>query len=308
MDGIKLKLRQTLTFIALMLLSLIALMLGLQFFPVDDGVSVGMLKLLQLLQSALVFIVPALLWSKIFTGTMFEGLWLQNRPKTKDVCLVVLLMIVAVPAINFLGWLNSQISLPAFMEETEQWMQQLERQAEEMTFKLLSGTDVTDLLVNLLVIALVPAIGEEMTFRGVLMHIFTNKTTPAIDKPFTTVSMSDSTNGRAYYHISIWVCAIIFSFIHFQFYGFFPRMFIGALFGYLLFYSGSLWLPVAAHFTNNAIVVLTTYIYQVSTGKPLEEMQDLGTASTWWVGLVSLVVAFCGFYLLLRPKKKNLVK
>ena len=289
MEDIKFKLRQTLTFIGLMLGMLVLMMLLSLLLPSGSELSAGYMKLMQMLQTIMLFIVPALLWSKFYTNTYFSGLWLNRRLKSGDAIIVVLLMLVGVPAINMLGWLNSQITLPAFMADIEEWMQQLEQKAQEMTFILLSGTRVSDLLVNLFVIALLPAIGEEMTFRGVLMHICINRN-PQTGKPANP-------------HIAIWVCAIIFSFIHFQFYGFIPRMLVGALFGYLLWYSGSLWLPIVAHFTNNAVVVLTTYIYQLSTDKPLEEMQDFGTEHTWWVGLICLVVSFSGFYLLLRPKK-----
>ncbi len=289
MDNTKFKFKQMLSFIAFMLLSVIVLMIVLLFFPVGEQTSVAQLKLLQLVQSISLFIIPAFLWSFYYTKSFTKGLFMNNMPKLKDVCLVVVLMLTAEPAINFLGWLNQQISLPPFMADVEIWMQQLETEAEQMTLKLLQGNSIGDLLVNLFVIAFVPALGEEMTFRGVLMQIFT---------------IRNSQKQTKFNHSAIWMCAIIFSFIHFQFYGFIPRMLIGALFGYLLFYSGSLWLPIIAHFTNNATVVIITYIYQISSGKPLSEMQDMGTENTWWVGLISLFVAFIGFYLLLRSQRK----
>ena len=289
-ENIKLKLRQTLSLIGLMLLSLTVLMVALCVVPIGSDLSVEMLKLLQLLQSIVIFILPALFWSKLYTGSLLKGLYLLNKPKMKDVWIVIVLMFVAVPAINLMGYLNSQIEFPAFMADMEKWMQQLEQNAKELTFKLLGGTCVGDFFFNLFVIALIPALGEEMTFRGVLIQIF---------------SSNNRKNKASYPHIAVWTCAVIFSLIHFQFYGFVPRMLIGALFGYLLCYSGSLWLPIVAHFANNAIVVATSYIYQISTNKPLSEMKDLGTEHTWWIGLICFILASLGFYLLLTPKKNE---
>jgi membrane protease YdiL (CAAX protease family) len=133
-----------------------------------------------------------------------------------------------------------------------------EAQMAEMTKQLLVMKSIPVLLINLLMLAIIPAVGEEFIFRGCLQKIF----------------------GRwiGNYHIAIWITAIIFSGIHFQFYGFMPRMLLGALFGYLLVWSGSLWLPILAHFMNNGVAVVTAYVFQ-QQGKPLELMYESDPAS-----------------------------
>jgi uncharacterized protein len=63
-------------------------------------------------------------------------------------------------------------------------------------------------------------------------------------------------------HVSIWFAAILFSAIHFQFFGFVPRMLLGALFGYIYYWSGNLTLAILAHFVNNGVSVLALYLHQ----------------------------------------------
>ena len=96
--------------------------------------------------------------------------------------------------------------------------------------------------MGLIVIALLPAIGEELVFRGMFQNEFFR--------------------GTRNIHLSIWVSAIIFSAIHFQFYGFVPRLLLGALFGYLYYWSGTLLIPMFAHFFNNAFGVIMIYLHR----------------------------------------------
>ena len=100
---------------------------------------------------------------------------------------------------------------------------------------------IKEFLVALTVAAIAPAVGEELLFRGLLQ--------PQLQK---------LTNNP---HWGIWLCAILFSAIHLQFVGFLPRMLLGALLGYLLWWSGSLWLPILIHFLFNGIQILGAYLY-----------------------------------------------
>src|SRR5690606_9164914 len=97
------------------------------------------------------------------------------------------------------------------------------------------------MVLAFVVVVVLPAIGEEIVFRGMIQNDFYRATRNA--------------------HLSIWITAILFSAIHLQFYGFFPRMFLGALFGYLYFWSGNLWMPVLAHFVNNGFTLISLYLY-----------------------------------------------
>jgi predicted HTH transcriptional regulator len=112
---------------------------------------------------------------------------------------------------------------------------------EHLTEAFLKMETPGELIGNLIMIGLLPAIGEELFFRGILQRIF--------------VDWSKSK------HWGVWITAIIFSAVHMQFLGFVPRLLLGALLGYLYVWSGSLWLPIIAHFVNNAAAVILTYIY-----------------------------------------------
>ena len=140
------------------------------------------------------------------------------------------------PVINLLGLLNKQMELPAFMAPIEEWMRAQETLAEQLTTILLSSDSVWVILANLIVIAVTAGITEEFLFRGALQRVIGKWTSNP--------------------HTIIWIAAILFSAFHLQFYGFLPRMILGAYFGYLLYWSKSIWIPVFAHFVNNAFAVI----------------------------------------------------
>ena len=94
-------------------------------------------------------------------------------------------------------------------------------------------------------------------------------------------------------HIAIWITAFIFSAVHMQFYGFVPRMLLGALFGYMFVWTGSLWVPVLMHFVNNGIAVVVNYLIdnQGLASDSKNWADTIGAGSTWWLGVLSLIVA-----------------
>ena len=150
--------------------------------------------------------------------------------------LTLVCMFLFSPVINLLGLLNNQMELPAFMAPIEEWMRAQETLAEQLTTILLSSDSVWVILANLIVIAVTAGITEEFLFRGALQRVIGKWTSNP--------------------HTIIWVAAILFSAFHLQFYGFLPRMILGAYFGYLLYWSKSIWIPVFAHFVNNAFAVI----------------------------------------------------
>ena len=141
------------------------------------------------------------------------------------------------PTISLLGLLNQQMELPSFLAPVEAWMREQEASAEAITQMLLAGDGVITLLFNLLVIALMAGITEEFFFRAALQRVIGGW----MRSP----------------HLIIWCAAILFSAFHLQFFGFLPRMLLGAYFGYLLYWTRNIWIPVFAHFTNNAVAVIT---------------------------------------------------
>lgn len=204
--------------------------------------ALNVLRISQLFTSIGVFIFPALAFFRLSQARIQLGWKLQQRNAALWLLFSALLMVSQLPLINALADWNRSLSLPEGLHLIESWMQSQELQAEKLTEAFLTMNSIYDLLLSLLIMAVIPAIGEELLFRGALQAIITRIT----HKP----------------HLAIWVTAFIFSFIHFQFYGFLPRFLLGAFLGYLFYWSGSIWFPIAAHFANNALAVIVTYIEQ----------------------------------------------
>ena len=252
---------------------------SIALFP--QPLSVNELKWVQLIQTAALFLLPPFLMAFLWTKQPLE--WLKLKSETRGYGLwAIFLMLMALPAINLVGYFNQQMSLPAFLEPLEQWMKTAEANAAHLTEQFLSVTTFDGLIINILLMALLPAVAEELTFRGVLQNLFEIKDETLKKK-----------GNRV--HIAIWCSAILFSAIHMQFYGFLPRMLMGALFGYALVWTGSLWIPILMHFTNNAMAVIL-YFLAIRSGWDMDKVDTIGTNDTLWLGVVSLVLTIIGIY------------
>ena len=254
-------------------------------FFFEQPLSVSALKWIQFFQSAAMFLLPPLCMAYLWSEQPLEWLKVKGeRLKVKgEGVWAVALMLVALPAINLLAHINEQMALPAFLEPLEAWMKTQEETAKLLTEQFMHVTTFDGLIINLLLMALLPAVSEELTFRGVLMNLFKVK------------GERLEVKGDRVPHLAIWCSAILFSAIHLQFYGFVPRMLMGALFGYMLAWTGSLWIPILMHFTNNALAVIL-YFVSLRAGWDIEMMDAIGTNDTLWLGVVSMVITIVGIY------------
>lgn len=246
--------------------------------------NVQLMKYLQVVQSFGLFIVPPLVLAMLYHGNVKTYLHLDKRAGSVTLLLVLLLTLAAAPFINFIGEINMRMILPDWLSGLEQWMKNAEEQAAQLTEAFLKVEGVGGLLFNLFMIALLPAIGEELLFRGVIQRIFTNMTKS--------------------YHWGIWISAILFSSLHLQFYGFIPRMLLGVAFGYLLVWSGSMWLPIAAHFLNNALAVLALYFIDKRMLSPKLEEYGATTESFYLAG-ISLLLIILFMYMIKKENREN---
>jgi membrane protease YdiL (CAAX protease family) len=157
--------------------------------------------------------------------------------------LITAFIVILFAVVNsvFVEW-NTNVTFPEFAQGFERWAREKEDAAAELTEFLTVFQSPGEVVIALIVIAVLPAIGEEIVFRGLIQNELLKATKNV--------------------HVSIWFAAILFSAIHFQFFGFVPRMLLGALFGYLYYWSGSLSLAMLAHFVNNGFSVLALYFYQ----------------------------------------------
>lgn len=210
-----------------------------------------LLRLIQFIQSISIFVVPAVLMAYFIAAKPYRYLQLTKRPKISQVVLTVASMLIMVPFMNQIITWNEAIRLPDFMAPIEHWMREKEDIAQLATRQLLDTSSWGIRFINLLLVGVTAAVAEELFFRGMLQNIFLDKW----HKKLAAVLLS----------------AFLFSAIHLQFYGFLPRFILGAYFGLLLIWTGSLWIPILAHFTNNTCALIQFYIEQDQEGKALLE-------------------------------------
>lgn len=216
--------------IATLITMLISLFTGI------SGMDMSMTRVIQTISSLGLFLLPAI-GMALFCDVSPRHYLSLHRVNDERVWLLVLasMFLIAAP-INFIAMLNQQMELPTFMAPVEQWMRSQEDLAQQLTQNMIGDGTPQLLAINLIVMALCPAITEEFFFRGALQRLI-GKWNP---NP----------------HFVIWSAAILFSAFHLQFYGFIPRMLLGAYLGYLLLWTRSIWIPVFAHFINNATAVI----------------------------------------------------
>jgi membrane protease YdiL (CAAX protease family) len=215
--------------------------------------NVGSFKWLQTWSSIGVFILPSVLFIYL-TELKFV---ISRSFSRNQLAISICAMLFCIPIINYLAVWNQGIHLPQFLSGVENWMRASEAKSAVLMEYFLRMDSYGDLFVNLFVIALVPAIGEEFLFRGGIQR-----------------SLAKWKNNP---HFGIWISAFLFSALHMQFLGFVPRFLIGGFFGYLFLWSGSIWLPVIAHFINNGIAVLL--IFTSTRNIMSNELESLGTTT-----------------------------
>ena len=241
------------------------------------------LKWLQFMQTIATFLLPSILGAWIWSEDHKPFTWLRLTQTThwSHYLLAVGIMLCAVPGINFLADLNSRIVLPESLGFIEQILKQQEEAAAALTEQFLQADNIGVLLLNIGLMALLPALAEEVSFRGTLQQILAQ----------------GKLKGQI--HIAIWATAFIFSAIHMQFYGFVPRMLMGAMFGYIFVWTGTLWVPILMHFTNNGLAVMAYYL--IGENEESKNIADtFGAGDTWWVGVISLLITSLGLLIFYR--------
>ncbi len=225
------------------------------------------------------FVIPGIVFGVYLYGkSWWSAFRLGISPKMINVVSGVFLLLLSMPLVQFLFWVNQNwIPLP-------DWARSMEAETADAISGLLTADSSFEFLFNVLIIAVVPAIGEELIFRGIIQKQFEKHFNNAIT--------------------GIWLAALIFSAFHFQFEGFLPRFMLGALLGYLYYWSGNLWVPTIAHFMNNFLQILAQYLYQ-------KEMSDLDLESIemipMWQWVPSLVLVFTVGYFI-RQYNRDLKK
>jgi membrane protease YdiL (CAAX protease family) len=240
----------------------------------EDSNYVAASKLIQMLGSVGTFIVPAFLFSYLFEGDLFSYYKFRNPTAMAPMLLVILMMVSVIPFINYIAEINLKMEIP--IRALDQLLRTLESTAEEMMVAFTATKNIGGLLVNLLMIGVIAAVGEELIFRGLIQRLMTQ--------------MLKNT------HLAILITALLFSAFHFQFFSFLPRFALGLILGYLMFYGQSIWYPILAHFVNNAMGVI--YYYFNSRGSADDMLEEIGTSTLIPVAAVLSLALFLLFAVL----------
>lgn len=247
-------------------------------------------KLSQLIISTFIFIIPPLLFCYLEGVSILKGLGFANFFNPRMILLILVIMVFVLPFIAYSAQLNKEFIMfwPDSFANLRDSILQMEQRAIDITESFLKMDNIGDLMFNLFLIALVPAIGEEMVFRGFLQK----KLYLVIRNP----------------HIAILASSFIFSAIHMQFLTFLPRLLLGILLGYLFYYSCNLWMSVIAHFINNGIAIVLHY-YLFANRVDLDIVSG-DTEVSGVFGLMSACIVLMFLYLYKQispvpPKKIN---
>ena len=253
------------------------------FNQLEDPAVMSSLKLMQILQHIGLAIVPALLFAYIVSGKTVEYLALNRSALPLSYLLAAGVLLCATPIVNWMIMVNGAMELPGFLTGMEDWMKEMEDMGATLIERFLEMESVEALLLNLFMIGILPALGEELMFRGVIQRIFSSWTRNV--------------------HLGVWITAIIFSAIHMQFYGFLPRMMLGVLFGYLFVWSGSLLLPIFCHLIYNGSGVMLAYLWGVEEFS--EQEGNIGSTSDDSLLTMASTLAVAGLLYVIYRKEKE---
>lgn len=257
---------------------------GLAFFSAD---STGFLRWTQFWGSLGGFFVPALLFSYCYNKQWFSYNFGNQTAPHNFFFIITILSIFIIPAVSLLGYWNGLMELPEALAGIERWMQEMEEENGAIIEQLMGDSRISIFFANLIVMALVPALGEEFLFRGTIQPICKR------------IFKND--------HTAIWITAFIFSAIHLQFYGFIPRLLLGAYLGYLLYWSRSIWVPVCAHFLHNGITTAVVFVSN-RKGINIDESNPMDMPGSLPIMIISFIVITIGIYFLWKNRvleKKN---
>ena len=242
-------------------------------------------------QNILAFCIPAVLVAKFSSKEYKKWLRLNNPPKIKALLGVLVVYLISMPAMEALIDWNANLRFPESMSTLENVLRGWEENSEKTTEILLEVNGWLPMVVGVLVIGMITGFSEELFFRGGLQGILTRSNL--------------NTAG------AVWLAAFVFSTMHFQFFGFVPRLLMGVFFGYLLIWTKSIWVPVFAHVLNNSMVVITAAIYGDHTASFLEKVSSNELLQNSFVTILSsvfltaLFLIFCRNFIFKNCKSSN---
>lgn len=276
--------------LSLLFTTILGIVIAIPFFGFDmlenfgssnmiNPESIGFLKYFQIVSQIGLFIIPPILFAYLVSRRIPTYLKLNIKPQLRFLIISTIIIFVTLPFLGWIGEINQAMELPGFLSGFEDWMKKSEEEATNLIMAFLNVKTVSAMIFNVFMMAIIPGIGEELLFRGVILKLFRNWTKN--------------------YHIAIIISAVLFSALHLQFYGFLPRLLLGLLLGYMYVWSGSLWVPIFIHFMNNAFAIV--YVYASGSTDILDsEVEAIGTSDNAFIIVGSFV--FLCFLMLIMLK------
>ncbi|MCL1867806.1 MAG: CPBP family intramembrane metalloprotease [Paludibacter sp.] len=221
------------------------------------------------------FIIPAFIVAYLCSEDVACFLFLKKKSQLFEITAVIGILILALPFINLLTSLNESLAQIPFFDQLFSASEAKQRAAAEQMI----GANFWGAMA---VVALGAAVAEELMFRGAVLRLLSEKTN---------------------LHAAVWLSAAAFSLIHLQFFGFVPRIVLGAYFAYIVIFSNNIRLSMWAHFFNNAMIILVQHFSENQTIP--KTLDTFGSSSTWIAGIVSGILSVCTTIYLIKYWKKS---
>lgn len=258
-----------LTFFCIFLALLcISMFLGNMVSKICGPNSLDSIYISSVIQNLVAFAATSFITVRCFSSDPIEFTGLKTGTTFRALAGIIIIYILTSPMINQIALWNQEFHLPDSMTGLENSLRGMEESAAAITKKMLDNPSMLNMVIAVLVVGILTGICEELLFRGCLQRILSR-------------SLS--------HHASIWISAFIFSAIHFQFFGFIPRLLLGAWFGYLLWWTGSIWTSIFAHSLNNSIVVIIFWLQARNIA--VDNFNTIGTSDNGipWVAILSFI-------------------
>jgi len=238
----------------------------------NGGRELAMLRIAAVVQDIFMFILPPMITALIVTRQPVRLLAIGRGFSWPVLAVAIAVLVVSSPFMSWIIELNESVHLPESMASIEASLRAMEDNAAATVDSLLGPSTPANMLINILIIGVMAGFSEELFFRGGLQRLL------------STTRLSSSA--------AVWISAIVFSALHLQFFGFVPRLMLGVFFGYLLVWSGSVWLPMIIHTLNNSMYVVLKQV--TGSGEP-----EFGGAEQSWIAIsVSFLLTAAGLWYL----------
>jgi len=236
----------------------------------QNATDANLLRLLQSISAFFTMALPSFVFARLMNRNPFGYIGFNNAISGKQVFIIVGIVFTGLILSGALGQANEMIPLP---KATEAYFENLENRYNKAILVIANMKSVKDYIISLIVIALLPAIFEEMLFRGALQPVMINLTRNPL--------------------AGILITSILFSAIHMSYYGFLPRLALGVIIGYVFYFSRNLWLSSITHFLYNAVGI--TQIYALSKQGPLTQDAMKDTLFPLYFGLLAALTLYVIF-------------